>query len=43
MTTHDNHNDQSMSVSGGCCGHTPKIEDLTNTQADDVTELYAAA
>lgn len=38
MTTPNNHNDQSTSASEGCCGHTPKTEDLTNTQADDVTE-----
>lgn len=38
MTTHDNRNDPSTSVSGGCCGHTPTAADLTNTQADDVTE-----
>ena len=29
MTTHDNHNDLSMSASGGRCGGTSKAEDLS--------------
>ncbi len=51
MTTHDNHNDLSMSASGGCCGGTSKAEDLSmsasggccggTSKAEDLTDTQA--
>lgn len=38
MTAQDNHHDTNTSAPGGCCGHTPTAENLTDTRVDDITE-----